>query len=330
MDSNGFLKDPFSLSFQIFDTSDAVKEVTPVQSYPVAAGTKQVVDLVAHKLGTGRFAAVWDSSGLSVTGRFVVKWFYKFASADAESSWSEEFEVVPQPYSGSHYCSVFDIRDEGVSASVFTDRVVQQRIALASAEIERYTGRQFSPVYKALSISGRGTSKLQLDEPICAVEQMSVSVLDIVGSVDVVAQADYSVANRHLTEGLVQPDDRNNPKLEWIYNSGTLLQFPSGRKNIALKGVFGYTEKSENFVGVTPMLIRHLCKAMTVRNLPQIGSGDWSDSRSSGRVIRERTREQEIQFESAASSGRITSYTGDSDLDGIIASFRRPPKFGSA
>jgi hypothetical protein len=57
---------------------------------------------------------------------------------------------------------------------------------------------------------------------------------------------DVEVYNRHLSQGLVDPDDRESPKIvvnvSDIAKIGFIDYWPRGNQNIQVQGVFGYTD----------------------------------------------------------------------------------------
>lgn len=332
--ADGFLTDVAECSFQIFRGA--------TQVYPASIGTKQSIDVSAHRLGKGRYAALWDSS-TATAGKHRVKFFYKVASTDAESSFSQDFEVVDEAYPfGPQYATIYGMRAEGFSnTSTHPDSLLQEKIVMASSLVKKYTGRTFEPEYRTLVVSGHGSLNLLLDIPIVAVEDARfVSAL----TSSVVEQTAYRVFNRHLTQRLQEPDDRNAPKLSIVrddllfpseglhrtaaaYNAFSAV-WPRGSKNIQVKGVFGYTEPDGSFVGRTPLLIQRVTMMLAARSMSTLASPD-EDALNSGRVKRLKTKDQEIEYERDPRD-RTSTFTGDPEIDSILTAFRRPLKFGAA
>jgi hypothetical protein len=67
---------------------------------------------------------------------------------------------------------------------------------------------------------------------------------------------------------------------------------------------------------------------LALRSLPLLGDGDSSDeARSRWRLIEERTRDQSYKLDR---DSRTAMFTGDSEVDAILARYRRPPGLGAA
>lgn len=329
--TGGVLFDPFAASFVILDVNGGT----------IVA--KTALDLVANRLGVGRYAAAWNASAVAV-GQYEVVWYYTATSMSAEASFSQEFEVVAKPYASSPYCSVYDLRAEGVTTAMGSDAVVQGWIARAGKYIEQLTGQSFVPVYKTLTLNGRETRALLLGEPIIAMDSVSVDYFTIFGSNTLIIPGEtLRVFNRHIT-GMINPDDRKNPKIEFVHggdlaglqfseqaNSGFLLSqliWPAGVQNIQLAGIFGYTEADGSFVGQTPFLIREAAKLLVVMLMPQMIDQDGrAETAQRDRLIQENTRDQGFQLTAPWLKGGLT---GNWQIDSILADFTRPPAMGAA
>lgn len=326
--SKGVLTDVFSASFQILSENG-------VQLFPVTPGTKQTINVAAagpSRLGVGRYAALWTPDGSLDTGdKYFVRWFYVVSSGGAEQTFDQEFELVEQPYKGGdHLCSLYDLKDEGIT--ITSASKAQQWIARASRYIEHYTGRRFAPKHKTIEIDGRGGFALMLNEPIVALEKVVMNQTSVFSlSSESVDLSNVKVANRHLTQALTNPDDRNNPKLEYVrgLDIGNTHLFPGqgqwdrGTRNVQVIGIFGYTEPDGSFVGQTPDLIREACKMLVIKNMTPLASAQRDESY---RVTRERTKDQEVEYAPPAKQ----PFTGDRVIDSILVAFRRMPTFGAA
>jgi hypothetical protein len=115
---------------------------------------------------------------------------------------------------------------------------------------------------------------------------------------------------------------------------GSFYQFPRGRQNIEVAGVFGFTELAAgttpaetsegsqipNSQGITPPLICEACKRLVARDLEQLAkTEDRSDVRNEFRVLSHKTRHQTVRFDSLAKLAMSGFATGDPDIDGILA-----------
>jgi hypothetical protein len=331
----GLLCDPYYAAFQIYSAAGT-------QVYPVAAGTRQVVDLVAHRIDKGHYAAVWNSASAAL-GAYNIRWYVVPVNGDAEVTFDQDFEVVTRAFPGRNYCSLASLRDDGLSANAMADDRAQRLIVQASSMVEMYTGRVFAPVAKTIRVDGTNSRALPLQEPIVAIQGLAVSLVSQFTSSDLEVLADtFRVYNRHLSIGLSQPDDRENPKLEFVHDddlkgvnyvvptSGyrlTQLIWPRGQQNVRIVGVFGYTEPDGSWCGRTPDMIQMATRLLCFRYKSRPGTDDRDDATKRGRLISEHTKDQGYQL---ANISMFAGYTGDPEVDGILASFTRPPRFGAA
>jgi hypothetical protein len=339
---SGMLIDVAVLEFQIFDISDPGKQLTPLQVHPAISGTRASVNVAAlcpvgDKLSTGHFVARWTPPLDEAIGTHEVRWFFRLNAGSPEQTFREEFEVLATVagFSADGYASVSDLRAEGVAAADATDARLQQLIALASRYIERVTGRFFEPRAQTLVLDGTGGRTLPLGHPIVGVESVVIDASPFSPGDLPVDPSVYRVYNRHLTQGLVLPDDRDNPKLELLYGDGAVgalglgsFIWPRGQQNITVRGVFGYTEPDGSPTGKTPALIRHATKLLVMRELPLLGNTDQrEDAQRRYRLTSERTRDQSYTLEALQLHG---AFTGDPEIDNILVAFVRPPDFGAA
>ena len=343
----GVIADAAALAYRIDDISTPAKLATPVQVYPVptvppaAPATRQAVDLVADRVSLGRYVARWTLPTTTAVTRYRITWFCTPAVDAAEVSWCEEFDVVAGPASWG-WCLPSDLRGEGVSATEASDLRLATTITLASRMIERYTGNWFEPLPLALNLDGRGRNALLLQHPIISVSDVALTTY--MDAVPILFELDdCRVYNRHLTDGLTSPDDRQNPKLEllrygsWFSgyeypnypNSLMPLRWPRGTQNVKVTGVYGYTDRDGDApAGKLPDLLRHACKLMCLRELPVMTDVDErEDRRDRWRVTSDRTRDQ---AQTRASAGRTGRFTGSPEIDSILEIYERPPMHGAA
>lgn len=343
---NGVLANIFSAEYQIFDKTSG----TPVQVYPVTLGNRATVDVnqlcpAGQKISTGRYVALWTVPSAAPVGTYEIKWYIKLTSSVAEQVYIEEFEVLPEiNLAGAspeeNYVMLSEMRDEGVTTAMADDTHLAKRIALASRFVERTTKQAFYPRTKTLKVDGRGGPKLLLSEPIIAIEYVKVDVSPFQLSASIYDPAMYRVYNRHLSQGLLEPDDRSNPKIELYYpvesyyhtrSSADRLVFPVGQQNVEVKGVFGYTDPDgSNLQGRVPDLIKHVTKLIVMRELVKMGKvAARSDVINRIRLTSERTRDQAYTLE-ALGTRRGAFFTGDPEIDNILAYYLRPPGLGAA
>lgn len=340
---NGVLTDVASLEFQVFDVSDPAKEQNPVQVYPATLGERATVNVTelcpaGDKLSTGHFVARYAPAVDEPLGSHEVRWFFKLALSSPEQTFREEFEVLSEVVGTGQlaYCPIQDLRNEGFSTQQASDLRLSRLIELASRYIDSVTERFFEPRQKTVEIDGRGSSDLLLDEPIIAIERVEIMDQGL-GGIPVTGIADptsYRVYNRHLTQGLLKPDDRESPKISFITNGSPrpLLSrgfcFPTGTQNIRVKGVFGYTEPDGSPTGRTPLLIREVCKRLVARDMTPLSNASAREtSRQRHRIIQEKTRDQSYTLGKLTLTGALT---GDPEIDNVLVMFKRPADLGAA
>lgn len=328
-DTQGILRDVFAASYQIW-TSDFV-----TQKFPVSG--RQALDVVVpsgvNRAGVGRYNATWTSSA-ETGARYAVRWFLTPKTGDAEITFDQEFELVPNAYRGPHNCGLQDLRDEGLPTTV-TDAQAQLKIVAASRYGEIFTGRRFGAFYQTIELDGTGARTLLLSEPIVAIEKAVITFDSIFNSTSQESDpSSFKVYNRYL-KGLIQPDDRDSPKIEFIHGDevwgrervNSIFQdrviWPKGVRNIQLTGLFGYTEGDDSFTGHVPDLVREVTKMIVFENLNPLSAGG---AQTRGPITKERTRDQEVDYAAL----RQTGMTGNRSIDVLLAGLRRPPNFGSA
>ncbi len=304
---DALLRAPSTLSFALFSTQSG----TLVQVFPATAGQKQSVDLTTHRLGVGRYFAAFTVPAEAPVGPAEIHWDYTMASG-AEGEIVVAVEILTTPsLQPAGYCSVSDIRAEGVPAAASDARLLRA-IAMASRYIETVTNRWFEPRYCTFTLDGDGGSVLPIPMPIIAIE--SVVVGD--GLLDPTA---YQIYARHLTDNMLgDEDDRAYPKLRM--SSG---RWPRGRKNIQVKGVFGYTDYDGSPAGKTPDMIRDVCITLAIQNVPKLSNRPAT----TGPVLHEATRDQQVTY---GTTGITGAFTGDAQIDLILEAFMRPPSFTAA
>jgi hypothetical protein len=254
---------------------------------------------------------------------------------------SSEEASAPERTGG--YALVSDLRAEGVTATEATDARLVRLIRLASQYIDRMTGRFFEPRPMTLTLDGSGGRAQLLGHPIICVREVKLGVALAVGSSELpVSPSYFRVYNRHLTQGLTDPDDRENPRLEFFHESDLLgvqstpaaslglgsFVWPRGVQNVVIDGLFGYTDPDGSPSGRTPDLIRHVTKLLALRELPALTDvAQREDRQRRWRLVSERTRDQGYNLEPLRAQG---VFTGDPEIDAILVAYQRPPQLGAA
>lgn len=334
----GALADVYALGFQIYDVTTG----TPTQVYP-GSGVQAVNVSGSDHLGTGHYSASWTVGGSENLGLHRIVWSVTPTNGAAIILYQADFDVLAAGLSlkGPAYCLLSSLRAEGFTASVVTDARALGLILRASMQIEKWTKRFFEPRYRTFTIDGSEGRSLFLSNPIIAVTSVTAD-----GSL--VEPADYQAFNRHIAEGLTNPDDRDNPRITFKSTtrvladttldpraySGRQLFWP-GPRNIQVVGLFGYTEPDVDVqAGATPKLLELATMLLVQRSVPLVADGDTTfEVQNASRVKSIRTRDQSIDYgpgrSDLVSRGAGGEFTGDPAIDDIIADFIAPPFIGS-
>ena len=331
---NGVRTDMFSVEFIIQE--NVSNPGTPVQVYPpVGRQALNVTDLcpTGEKLGTGRYVAKYTPELTELLGEHIVQWSFKLTAGSPEQMFCESFEILPEATGATSigYCTVQDIRDEGVPDPP-NDVRLQQLISIASDFVDVYTNRFFAARTLSFRLDGRGNRSMLLEHPIINITSVSIddSVLDL---------EDVVVYNRHMTQGLLYPDDRDDPRIELLQpitqaglRQRTMAGFPAGQQNVLIEGVFGYTDPDGSVNGMTPALICEATKLLVMREIPlKYGAGGVDDSIVGYKIIEMKTRFQAVKFSDPNKLGVFGPgpFTGDRRIDNILLRYRAPPRLRS-
>jgi hypothetical protein len=219
------------------------------------------------------------------------------------------------------YIAVSDLRNEGFPDPP-SDILLEDRIALAEAYIHAQTGQFFKPQQITYTLDGSGTETLFLPLPIITLDSVKIDG-------DAVTIEDIAIYNRHLTQRLLNPDDRFIPKLVFKRPEsgypGIVARWLEAEQNVEIVGKFGYTDySSTNPEGVTPPQIIYLAKLLVKHLVDLIGTSSDDDD-VAGPVVEYRTKEQTIKYANIKQAILAGTLTGDETIDGIILSFVRPP-----
>jgi hypothetical protein len=249
------------------------------------------------------------------------------------------------------YCTRADVRAEGYpfsDATTYPDAWVDEKIALASQRIESVTGHWFTSLARTIRIDGQETPILRVPFPIVQVDTIKIIYEERYGAdpeyeIDI---AEVSVYNRHLTMGLLSPDDRSSPAIEvkssLSYPRTLLSDWPKGHQNVELTGKFGFTELGASdpvgfddedlqtplSEGSTPVEIKRACLLLVRRFFPMLGDfhGLMGATRSQD-ITRMKTRDQSISYAKRqtgeGSDWTGSGLTGDPEIDGILIKYKR-------
>ncbi len=240
------------------------------------------------------------------------------------------------------YASLSELRAEGFTVAMMQDRRALTLIERASRVVEMHTRRFFEPRAMTFTLSGEGGPVQRLRDPIIALGPVGLedSTLDA---------ASFKAYNRHIAEGLMNPDDRADPRIEFSnfvrlwprvadgsLGRGARDLFWGGVRNVEISGVFGYTEHDpDSLVGITPPLITQATLMIVAREQAKIGDTEARQELDQGPVKEIRTRDQSISYGTSrrelagdATSG-VGDMTGDTAIDDILGQYLAPMFVGS-
>lgn len=196
------------------------------------------------------------------------------------------------------YCTVEDLRAEGVSEEDYSDEQLEELIAASCEFIDRVTGQFFELRTKSVKLDGRGGQNLVL--PVFLFEAYSVSVNR--EEID-----DYVLYNRM--------EDRPYPKIF------RCAGWPRGRLNVEVFGQWGYVEED----GFTPPAIRRAAMKLALYHFPALTNVDALEENAIRGLITSETTDGHSYALSneAVSSLSSEAITGDAEIDRILKSYMR-------
>ena len=291
-----------------------------------------------HRLGLGQYAAAFTPTTAASfkPGTHEILWTYKVEATDPARFWRQHFEVLdPDEFtSGQGYTTFIDsatlLKNPAVAACPLSD--VQRAAAETAARIEQLTSNILEPRFIDARYNTVNAGALQLYHPIIGISKVDFVAGGPAESLLSIDLADLLIYNRHLVSGLLSPDDRANPRIEFATSQmpgepSFQGQFLQGRQSVAVAGVFGYTDPDGTPIGRRPLLLERAATILTGRLVLDPFGMDVFTS-NPGRIRGYRTRDQSITFGSSA-EGAVGALTGDRIVDDLLMQFRRPTYFGA-
>lgn len=244
------------------------------------------------------------------------------------------------------YITPQEIWDEGFVNPPWTPEKLWRGIDRAVAAIDDLCGQWFEARYAQFSYDGVNHDQQWLDAPICALHLLTQD--DTVVDLD-----DLEVYNRHLTRGQLHPDDRQNPKVTYALDFpvgyrgrrrrlvADAALFGAGRKNVVMKGVFGYTELGAGEIaaettedsqipvsyGSTPAAIQRATLLLALTYM--MPAQDQQEAALEGRITQIKTRDQSISFADPSDSDSGFGLTGNIEVDNILMRYAGPMRMGT-
>lgn len=334
-----------SLSWRVDNIASVMETWSAVQVFSAAAKAGPYSPLGAPvPLVAGTYGYAYDhAAGTEAT-------WYTVALYAAGPTYGDKVDKPVAGSGGGRYVTVEDMRDEGLAVATADNTRVRKTITRVEAFIERVTGRRFYAEQKTIKLDGNDSDILQHNEPIIAIESIDFLYEPVVGypvtnSIDVSA---VRVFNRHLTQGIVSPNDRDAPRMVFEnYDLAAYAKWWKGNQNVIIGGWFGYTDLGVDDVaaetedgsqvpvsfGVTPQDISDAAERLVVLWYHQRADVESiEEATRAGDISSIKTRDQSITYSGRAgeSTGRVGWASGDSNVDAILAGYVRPLIVGVA
>lgn len=338
---NGVLTDVFEMGYRILDITGGLPGT---QVFPVTGSPPTFEDVTT---GAGHFnvgsyyafdngAAVGWTPGLAEPlGTHRTEWRWKTFAASAFQLGCEDFEVLSESAGSSvdTYCSLQDIRDEGITAAMADDTKVLNTIAVCQEFIDRACRQFFIPKQLVLGLDGTDSDTMHFGIPIIQIDSIKLN-----NSTSALDPTLFRVYNQR-----VYPDDRRNPRIKLIRADEIRdiftaphvfdqLKFRKGRQNQEIIGSFGFVEPDLT----TPKLIkRALCK-LTILKLqnplftdPAVPVTVPPAPPIVGPLIEEETDDHRQKYAQAGGTlaprrPGLTGITDDQEILDIIALYKAP------
>src|SRR5690606_11723314 len=332
----GFFQPLVELSFRILrpdgtelltdsiDPTDTAYHYDPVDGIPVGDG--RIVALpftVAEDEPTGLYT-------IQVT--FVAHPTNGAELAEQTVEWQFRVLDEAQGYLATAYAQLQDMLDEGfpigatAPAGGYTYAQARSALLRASRYVEQITRRIFRPQYLVVDCDGRGSSILQFEQEIIGLAKVAFTYTTFSPADLPIEEGDLRVYNRHIRQRLFQPDDREDPRVEFLrvpsatYPRSTLFAsdllsgsvgFVASQQSVKFRGMWGYTDPDGSPFGCTPHLIREATLRIAARYIgplwAQVGGGS---SGVAGPLLSERTMDQSVTYAYLATQMRAGAYAG--------------------
>jgi hypothetical protein len=336
---SGRLVDIDSLKRSVYDVSG------PSEAVRIAEAALNIAAVpTGVKLQTGVYHANFTAaSGIGgfVAGTHEVRWKYKETATSPEIEVRQRFEVLDKAkfFSGRIYVGYADSKQLKAVLEFSTTSIgdLQELIDSSSRDVERLTARFFEPRRLALQLDGKNSRGMLLSHPIIGVQKVEIEsgITGLSATLTEINLDGLRLYARHLA-GLLDPDDRDDPRIEIERFEGQLFQsldfFPRGPQVVHVTGVFGYTDPDGGPFGITPKNLARVVGALALDKKTNF-IGSTPDVTTMAGVKSAKTRDQSITFQSGSVSrgggGRTGSaayggLTGDDFIDMILIPYVRP------
>lgn len=334
---SGVSTDGFEVGFRIFDI---VGGLPGTQVFPVTPGEYEDVTDAPGKFGVGSYYAYDNGAGTGYTplltasvGTHRIEWRWKISAGAAYQAGYEDFEVLVESAGGSTdtYCSVLDIRNEGLTDPPYDDAQVLAYIEIWQSFLDRACRQWFNPRTMVIEFDGTDSDAIHFGVPIIAIEYLQINERGVDLEVEY-----YKVYSDRQTY-----QDRQNPRIKLVNNRnnrdiftasyGNQI-FKKGRKNQIVKGTFGYTEADNT----TPKLIKRALTKLVIEKLttpvylpPGTIAGGSATPPILGNLLEEWTDSHRMKYTAPGGDKKPTAagfsgITNDPEILAIIKMFKAP------
>lgn len=316
----GFKIDSAAVGFRILDITAGLPGT---QIFPAVSGTYEDVTSGAGHYAVGHYYAYdngnsqgWTPGLSEPIGTHRILWRFKVYPSDNFIEGAEDFEVLFQSAGGPGlgYCTVQDLRDEGLTDPPYDDAYLEELIQLISRYIDKITGQWFENRTKTFLMDGRFPQFLPLSVPIIEITKLTINTDDTDGGTEV-DPADFVVYSQDTEDGEGSPGIKLRRKRSGsIYSTIGSLTFKRGYQNQMVEGKFGYMEDDD-----TPALIKRACKILCIVNAPLLGDEEAATP-SSAFIKRETTDRHSYELGNVGDP--MNSLSGDPRADRILRMYR--------
>jgi hypothetical protein len=291
-------------------------------------------------LAAGVTSYLYDDTAGTTSSWYEISYFNSVTLVESSMS-----DPIRGDFTG--YVTIDEVRAEGLTATVADDGRVALAIEKSSALIDRITGMWFEPRTRSFRLDCKRGDRIPFEIPIIAITALTVEggVIDLT-----IADGEVFIYNRHLTQGLMSPDDRQDPHISkqggdtqddlgfYAYQR----RFESGFGQIEVTGVFGWTELGRHETpgetvadsqvplsyGETPALIKQACLRLVLKYAYPLVGGEGEDIAMRRRLTGESTRDQSYSLAAPSAADSAYGMTGDVEVDRILSMFQKPTYVG--
>jgi len=304
------------LSIYVSDIATVIASYDRIMVYRCATKTGTYTEITSAPTRIVLVSGTSLYSYTDTTAPSTSYWYktsYYHSGTALQSSLSAPFQAID----GGLYCSVQDIRDEGISVSELSDVRAILLIKHWQQWFDSATRNFFTVKEATVDIDGNGTSYLHLPVPIISCTSLYIND-DMANAVDT---SEYRVYNQR---GPVV-DDRHNPKIR-LTSGSTSSVYTTGSSGIFQKGLlqrivgsWGYVEPDDT----TPIPVQRAVKILVVATYQTIAEGEV-DQMVIGRKVEEVTDRHRIKFADLYDSLSAWNPSGLTEVDMAIRMYRSP------